>query len=463
MKIKSFFLSILVTLAFSACNNEVLNPTPDQEKEQPEGYLVLNLTNPSTTRATDQGTTEENKINTLTVVLTDAAGNIKFVDNPDIKNGVPEKFKVALGTYHVYALVNSPTTVSVGQNIERVITVAAATEATSGYKNGSFFMVNQRSRDSENAGVITTVDATNSITNPARASIYVDRVVGKIVDATENENINAGGLTATTGGIINGVDIVGFEVLNVNKKFNLIQTWNTNNADGIPLGETKVLSTPLYPGGEEDLVADQYFHNIGNYTTLTKPEGKITAITVNPSNTFDKKTVYTTENRPTIIGVGETAEITAGRGETTGVIYKVQAKKGENNSGTFYTYQNNIYDDVANIQALPDFKNETLPSEIPALRALGIKVYENGVMYYTYFIAAHKYEGKNYYGVFRNSLYELVINSISSLGDDVPGGAIVDPTESGEAGNPLISTDEAYMEVTLTVNPWIVYTLGIGF
>jgi hypothetical protein len=476
MKIKSIFLTFLAVLVFSACNNEALSPVPDAEGKV-EGYLILNLVNPVNTRtsgsgntSTDQGTTQENTINNLTVVFANSSGNILSVANPGITNKVSEIFRVEVGTYDVYALINNAIDIKVGQNIEQVITVAAAAEATSGYKSGSFFMVNKRNSSSEKAGIETTIGLEHTINSPAVVEIYVDRVACKISDETASPDISA--LVVAAGGLVDDVDVVGFAILNVNKKFNLIQTWNEDNGSGMLLSE-EILSTPLYTGA---LVADNYFLNIGEYTTLTKDNGEITGITdntVGKSDIFVKSPVYTTENRPTVINAGASG-ITSGRGETTGVIYKVQAKKGGVNAETFYSYNNELYSNIAEIQALPDFESQVLSTlNSSQLRALGINVYEDGVMYYSYFIRdpnlAHQYESENYYGVFRNSSYKLSINKISSLGDDVPGGAKVDPTEPGEPGepggpdNPPIDTLEAYIKVTIEVNPWIVNVIGIDF
>ena len=473
MKIKSVFFTVMAVFAFMACDNEVLNTSNElNEGDVKEmGYLVLNLTNPPTTRTsgdeTDRGTTEESKITSLMVVFTDATGKIVSTSEPNFSNGVTEKFQVTVGTYDVYALINKPDGVSVAkdQQIERVIEVASAADAANGFMNGSFFMVNKCHNDADKAGVTVTINSSHSISNPAAAFIYVDRVACKIVIDTEKAPTITN-LTSATGGVINKVAIEGIAVLNVNKKFNLIQTWNKVNAGGIPL-EANVLSTPLYTGTE--LIAGQYFNNIGDYTTIVKVNDKITGIvdkTVDKSY-FNKTPVYTTENRPTIIANGD--DLTAGRGETTGVIYKVQAKKEDaTDLGTFYTFKNVFYTDIATIQALQEFENHTLASlESPALRALGIKVYQDGVMYYTYFIrdpnVNYRYDNKDYYGVFRNSTYQLAINSISSLGDDVPGGAIVDPTEPGEPGNPPIDTDKTYIQVSVVVNRWILNTLSIDF
>ena len=479
MKIKSFILTFLAVLAFTACNNEVINTSYENEEEEvkEKGYLVLNLTNPPTTRtsgsATDNGTLKESVIKNVTIIFTEPSGTkVISVFTPIIDGRVTEKIQIGLGKHDVYALVNCPITVEEGEDIERVIKVATVKSATSGFSDGSFFMVNQRNSSTENAGIETEIKAENSINNPAIVTIDVDRVACKILDNTKTIG-DVSGLTTASGNIITDVEMVGFAILNVNKEFNLIQTWNSNNSNGITLN-ANVLSTPLYTGGSDDIVADQYFYNIGEFTTIEKDEDdNITGIvdkTIDEDEDvfgiFNKDTVYTTENRPTIISYGED-ELSAGRGETTGVIYKVQAKKGENDMGTFYKYKNVFYDKITDIAELSEFAGQTLPLKIPELRALGIKVYENGVMYYTYFIrdpnVRHQYNGKNYYGVFRNSTYKLAINSISSIGDDVPGGAIVDPEISGEPGNPPIESDEAYIQVSVVVNKWVLNEIGIDF
>jgi len=468
MKTKSFFAAILAVFVFSACNNEVVELPPVNAEIEGQGYLVLNLVNPPTTRTAvgydgvDSGTEKESEIESMTVVLTDEDGKITYVATPAM-DGLSAKFQIALGEHYVYAIVNCPTKVTFpkGENIHRVISIAAAAEATSGYKNGSFMMVNKCNSSTEDSGVYTVVNANNSVNNPAVVNIFVDRVACKIFDVTTTPSVE--GLSTETNNIVGGVDVVGFVLLNVNKKFNLIQTWSKINDK-----DDDVLSTPLYPG--TGLIANQYFHNISEYTTIVKDGDRIVSLTdetIENVNLFVRGPVYTSENRPTIIEVDD-KRITSGRGETTGVIYKVQAKKGGINTGTFYKYNNEVYTELAAIQALPEFDGINLASKsIPERRGLGIKVYENGVMYYTYFIrdpnTAHQYKGMNYYGVFRNSTYKLAVSNISSTGDDVPGGGVVDPEEGGEPGNPPIDTKEAYISVKVTVNPWILNVISIEF
>ena len=253
----------------------------------------------------------------------------------------------------------------------------------------------------------------------------------------------------------------------------MVQAWGTTNTNGTTLG-TEALQTPLYPGGTSDLVKDQYFHNISEYTEITKDingdiaEIKDLTLTGLTFKAIDVP-VYTTENRPTILTY-DTNKPTAGSGETTGIIYKMEAQSATGPVGTFYSYSGKIYSGTTALTDLETAYGSTISTlTIPQLRAKGVKVYENGIMYYTYFIKGnndntnHLYGTKNYYGVFRNSVYNLKIDNITALGDDVPGGGRVDPEEPEEPGNPPIDTDESYIKMTVTVNDWVLNTIGIDF
>lgn len=464
---KKIFLLGLVALGMLAtgCSNED-EVTPVDPAGKVEGYMTLALVGNSTrTSVGNEGTQNaegnENLISNVTVVLTDAAGTITHVQSPAISNNVAEKFEVAVGSHFVYALVNCPLSAAeLTGNIERVIDVATADEAAKGFKDGSFFMVNQRNASTEQAGIPVTITAANTASNPAKATVYVDRVAVKIVDKTDyaTNAPDVAALEGVTNQGIDGVDVIGFVTLNVNKQFNMVQTWDATD---------EILSTPLYTG---TYVKDQYFNHVGEYTEIVKDanDSILSIANISTAADFNRDIKYVTENRPTIKYYGDANDkMTAGRGETTGVIYSVQAKKGGVNLDTFYAYRDVMYTDIADIEALADFKDVTLPTDVTKLRALGIKVYEGGIMYYTHFIKGtnnlHQLNGANYYGVFRNSVYSLGITKFSALGDDTPGGTSVDPNEPGEGGNPNIDSDKAYIEVTVTPNPWVLNTIDIEF
>lgn len=470
MKIKNLFLAGLAAVALSACSDDQKDTDLTRNVE---GYLSLQITAPKTRTSgspTEVGEPQESKIDDVTVVLTNASGIVQYVEIPTITNGTTDKFKVNLGTYDVYALVNSPITVNAGDDINTIVeTASSVSDVTSGYKAGKFFMVNAFNSNTDVAPNVTITQA-NTLSNPATAAIAVDRVATKIVDKTDylttNPTLTAIN-SATTTSFIDGVEVLGFAPLNINKQFNLLQKWNANNVLTTPL----TLYTP-----NSDNISTNFFNHIGEYTKLDY-DGTVTdsivKVTDLKSTNFKFDTIYTTENSPEIINL--TSKLTSGRGETTAVIYKVQAKKSGSNVGTFYAYKGVVYETLAEIQALADFSSVTLPTTLPELRGYGIQAYEDGIMYYTYFIkdpnTAHQYNSMNYYAVMRNSIYNLTVNSIAGIGDDVPGGSIdpVDPNKPTNPGdpedptNPPIDLDQAYIEVTVTVNPWILNNISIDF
>lgn len=476
MKIKYFLVAALAILGLAGCS-DAQNDFPEVDSGEVKGYLSLRLTGDVNTRTsegsegTDGGIPAESTITGVTVLIANNAGLVTSVHHPSITGVQTEAFKVSLGTHYVYALVNDPgvNIIDESTNINDIVeTVANAANATSGYKDGKFFMVNARNSSSELGGVPVNITSNHTITAPAPVTIKVDRVATKITDITTTPTVTS--LASSTANFVTGVDVAGYALLNVRKEFNVLQKWGTNNySNGDPLTQEVLVGVP-FESSSTILVKDKFFHHIGEYTQLVKDgNGAIIEINdISSSAAYTATDKYMTENRPEIKFYGA-GEITAGRGVTSGVIYRVQAKNAGGDLPTFYVYKDQIFANRTALEAHEDFVGVTLPTTAGELRGKGIKVYENGIMYYTHFIkdpnVAHTYGGKNYYAVFRNSIYKLNIASIKDLGDDVPGGDTVDPEEpgTGEPGNPDIDTEEAYIQVTVTINPWVLNTINIDF
>lgn len=476
MKMKYFLVGVLATLGLASCS-DALNDAPEVDSGQVTGYLTLKLAGDAGTRTTEgnegneAGNAAESVIDNVTVLIANAAGLVTSVHHPAVSGVQTEPFKVSLGTHYVYALVNDPG-ISITDdvtNINDVVeAVGTAASATSGYKNGKFLMVNARNSSVELGGVSVNITSSNTVTSPAPVTIKVDRVAAKITDITDTPTVT--GLASSTSSFVTGVDVEGYVLLNVRKEFNVLQKWGYNNySNGATLNYEVLVGVP-FESTSTILVKDKFYHHIGEYTELVKNgSGVITEIkNISSPTDYTATDKYMTENRPEIKFYG-TDEITAGRGVTSGVIYRVQAKNGGTNLPTFYVYKERIYANMTALQAHEDFDGVTLPTDAGELRGKGIKVYEDGIMYYTYFIkdpnTSHTYGGKDYYAVFRNSIYKLNITSIKDLGDDVPGGGTVDPEVpgTGEPGNPDIDTEEAYIQVTVTINPWVLNTINIEF
>lgn len=220
----------------------------------------------------------------------------------------------------------------------------------------------------------------------------------------------------------------------------------------------KYINTPK----EEDL--DDIVLPFSEFTVVSTDATSKEVTSIIKNSTSDKfklrKSVYTTENRPAFM---ELTKLTSGMGETTGVVYQVTANEGK----TFYTVGGIVHKTFATVKALPAFVNDEAITEddLGLLRAKGIKVYEAGQMYYSYFIKDKntvEYKGTadtKYNSVYRNSSYVLKIDNITHIGDDVPGGGKVTP----ENPNPPIDPDEMYLQVTVEVNDWRLQEIGIDF
>lgn len=94
--------------------------------------------------------------------------------------------------------------------------------------------------------------------------------------------------------------------------------------------------------------------------------------------------------------------------KVTGVVFQVQyTPKGFSEGKTFYEYRGSFYQE----------KDELPENYVEA----DLNTYENGICYYTWWIK-HSNDNANTYGIMeyatvRNNLYQLTVNSISSLND----------------------------------------------
>lgn len=487
---KKLFLSGFIVLGIlaSGCSDENNSPVQGPDGEELNGYVTLTLTNPPTMGSkttgdpdTDTPLAGESKINNVTVAfVAEGDTKVKYLATPTITattdGAKTEAFKIAIGKYDVYALANNASSIYIGAEIEQVIKAANADEIKGGFKDGSFFMTNARhtSNDTPKPAWYSfeITAAHNSVENAAQVKINVDRVAAKIIDVTATPSIT--GLKEECKDFVAGVEVIGFTPLNVNPQFNMLQTWGTANGNAAVSEE--VLQTPFYT----EKWTENFFYPITQYSEWTFNNDALESIADKTKDATDifaykgaEKPVYVTENRP-IIGTFKDGW-TSGERETTGVIYRVQAKDAAGaNLPTFFSYRGIIYKTIAELEAIDEFAKVT-PQVIltgrtnEQLRTLGIRVYEKGIMYYTKFIRNvnpdYPLGDGEYYGILRNSVYKLNIKSISKLGDDIPGGGIDPGEEPKNPGttNPPIDVDETYIQVEVEVNPWILNEIDIEF
>lgn len=453
MKIKSLLLAGLFVVGMASCTNDDIDQNGGGDPLA--GYLSLKINSGSmspTTKTTEHtpgrevGSAAENKINDVTVVLTDAAGVILQIETPSIASGTTtQKFAVSTGSYLVYALVNNPITLTEGANIEQVLTGATDPEITAGYKSGSFFMTNEQSDVTK-----TVLDAGKAIALGAGddivVQINVDRLAAKVRDKTETPNLTELLAKEDVKTLMDGVRVVGFVPMNLNPDMNIFQTWGTQNSEETTALANNVLLTPIH-------AADSYLLPAITYKTVEDGVG-IADLTTEDQYV---DSVYVSENRPTI-KINSNGVVTAAQqGQTTAVIYRVVAQKGGSDlTETFYAYNGIAY---AKLEDLPSSLGDLSTTSTADLRKMGVNVYENGVMYYTYFIKDpnmnYQLGTENYYGTFRNSIYNLNIASIAKLGDDVP--------DDSEKPTDPVDPEDAKISVELTINDWVLNNINIDF
>ena len=417
-------------------------------------------------------------------------------------------------TYKVYVIANynsanSVFTTLTGQNINEVVTQVSAITAendvtTKFAADNKFLMFNQSKGNDDYEGPTITINADNNTTmNPAKpaSTINLDRLAAKIRSQVKTDG---GGLiitdVKTQYSNISAVALKGFKLFNGVKNMNLQQKWAFANGT---TGENTLITT--------DVTKANYYNSFAQFAEVTRtsapsvhPEvySAVLDKTGDLSSTTD---VYCLENNSSATTAATYTGQKAKRNNTTGLLYQFQVtltyggkSGGESSFGanTFFSYNNKFYNTLnalkteypnafaANEQtgtknqyntACTELAGATIngtpdQAKISAFRSkYNIKVYTNGIMYYIHYIKDTNYkqlkEGKsingsdnieNTYSIFRNTVYDLTIQSLKKIGTDVPGGwdPYVDP--DGE-----VETTDLFMQVEVKVNPWVLSSQDI--
>ena len=483
MKISNLLLAGLAVFGLAACSSDDSIPT-GQENAKYDTYLKIDLQSPDMDKALSRTTgevapdTDGSDVSNLHVYLVQDGKVAVEAITATATGGKSAKVSVPTGTYDLFVVANpsETTPIAVGQNIDKLITGVTHEDAKGGFKGGSFMMATAfNGTDFTQAGTSITITKQHTENNPYSATVKVDRSAVKIHNMTEKTTIKADSditkIVDSEGNAFFGADnelkIEGLALINGNENFNLIQKWTAITAAAPALSGTYGI-TPQGTITEGENMKG-YYNAVSSF--VKHPE----LIIAPDAPAFVKaNTVFTTENVPTF---EQKETLTSGRANTTGVIYKMSIT---GSTDTFYYYEGVIYKNLKDVNALDAFKGETNwftkegegeeaieKQEITSgqLRNKGIRVYEDGIMYYTYFIKDQNYKvnykgaDTRYNAVYRNSVYNLEVNPVAHIGDDIPDGGTVTPDNP----NPPIDPDEMFLDVTVTVNPWILNTIGIDF
>ena len=472
---------------------------------------------------TEVGDPVENKISNVTILLCNstthavvASFSTGFTLTATDNNGVvtspiaiPES--VPAGTYEVYAIANDPTTSLFGTSdnvTTKTIDGITMDKMKSQYAaNDKFLMFNESNGTDDVAGARITISENNSYENPAKcdAPIELDRLAVKIRSKAA-DNVNIEGINGTNGefNAVKSVTLQGFKLLNGATKVNLQQKWTkATNEQGSTFPWINTLITPiLSKGNAGDTETPGYYNHLSDFRTITQASGVYSVVqdtyaTVEAYGSKETDDIYCMENNPTWDG---SKIVDALKGNTTGLVYqwKVTIKDKSGQTGVsesdelagvncFYSYNNEYY---ATLDALladypgilekettgttNDEKQTAIKKELTTAYNSGavnqkgisdfrakynIKVYTDGIMYYTYYIKDQNYKqveetgeaAVNYYSVMRNTVYDLTVTKLQRVGTDIPGGwnPDADPEDPVEPTN-------VYMVVQAQANPWVV-------
>ena len=466
-------------LSFTSCSsNDDLAGNAGQEKV--DGFymtLTVQTPNASGTRTsvlkdTENATTGEAAIKTGTLYLVDANGKIAFhedlsgldwsgdvKDDPSKKKDGQKTFNIEVKNveagqiYHVYFLAgsNKPADDMNFAATNKNVFTATSKFAVPFANDDNFAMFNQNDAQVNGNGYsVEFIKANNNEQNPAKvtyisadgntkqkdAAIKVERVVARIDAPSSTSAIStddpAGASEALKVALkdarekVASFELTNYAISNLANKSYVMQNWNSSalvipsDKEGFSYYQPKAAF-----GGDYD------YKNGGFTTTATK---------VN----------YVFENNSTENPTSMYFE------------YKVTLKDysgADFEDGTFYRYNNVIYTsftqifkdyaDVANLfgegMDAKKMKEELIKvindeDKLAEFRhTYNIEVFKGGKTYYKQVI-----KDKHIAGIIqRNSIYRLKVNNIFNVGAQVPNGK---PTEENKF---------YYLNVTVTVNPWV--------
>lgn len=464
-------------LSFTSCSsNDDLAGNAGQEKV--DGfYMTLNVQTPKSdgtrtavNKPTENATAEESDVTSGTIYLVDAAGKIVFtkeITESEWKAGQKptqgkdgstqikiEVDKVVAGpTYKVYFLANADSEDPLNSTFST--TATTDNKFVGDYaKANNFAMFNQNDSQVDGNGyTVTFIKANNNEANPAKvnykttpnAPIKVERVVARIDAPNSKSTVLADAPADASAALkvamkdakekVEKIELTNYAISNLANKSYVMQTWNPSSALVIPNdkeGFSYIQPTAKF-GGTFD-------YNDGGFTTTEAT--KVNYVFENNSTTAPTTMYF--EYKVTL--KNEKFEGDA------------DFKDDATNAGTFYRYNNVIYTSFAQIYKdyadVPNLFGKGMDAdkmkaelkkvinneaELAKFREDNkIEVFKGGKTYYKHVIKDNHINGI----IQRNSIYRLNINNIFNVGAQVPNGK---PTEN----------DFYYLNVTVTVNPWV--------
>lgn len=419
------------------------------------------------------------------------------MEGPDLDSKVvytSAKTELSIGRYRVYAVVNGTvsTTIKEGTTTEAdFLKDVNATKYEAGIistetAESDGLVMASRTAPAANTTVpysVVTIAAANNINNPAQINMEVERVVGKLTLKTKTKNefeLKSNSATYAT------VELVDYAIVNARKDFFTFRHVVSSFTEG---------SEPTYEFGTTNgYVMDPKTYSKVNTTTDFTTAADWYANHVTTSLDGKYKTMPTV-NKENILGycLENTMSIPAQKqGFATGVIFKAKITPAENNyysigdgdnlvttaaytSGTLYFYNNKFYASIAALkkagvllaaattdEAIAGADGAEKTAAFADLANFDIRRFVDGYCYYKYWIkhlggsADNSIMGAMEYAIVRNNVYKMEVTGVNGLGQGDTGKGGNDADTSIVTPGDDCETQTVYIQVKMTIKPWIV-------
>ena len=512
MNLLAMSLVSAAALSFSSCsNNDDLGGGAGTQSQVKGFYMTLAVQTPTSngTRTsienpipTEDATAAEAAVKNGTFYLVDANGAVVFsktLTGQDWTGAIKDQTgsqkdgkttlqiqveNVAAGaTYKVYFKAGStnmdtvePFTITTGTSKTGVFTATGITQtftSTGAFAkpcdtDNNFSMFNQNDATTDGNGyTVTFTDANKVEATPAKVmynntekAIKIERVTARVDVPTSTETLLGEYPANASQALKNAIDdakkkvtkieLVRYALSNITNKAYVMQNWNVANSVwslAIPTDATLAQTKDAF--GEKYLLKDGGF----------KPLKGATNDYIFENNKDDATAMYF-EYKVTL----DANQFKNAAGELMPADFQ---------DGTFYRYNNVIYtsfeqimkayEDVTGLfesKSATDLQTElaeakkaptaetekSVETKLSEFRAkYGIEVFNEGKTYYKQVIKDNQLD-KNV--IQRNTIYRLQVNKIFNVGAQVPNGEI--------DKNGLF-----YLDVTVTVNPWVLNVQGV--
>ena len=495
-------MSCLLLFSFTACSNEADETTASDLGH--EAYLTLSFSFPTAGSRTVGNDTEagletETAISDVTLYLVDQSNPVSVITIPNSQieweSGSVKKTrpilipKAARSRYRLYVVVNTQDGATFSPNALSWDALTGAYSLTTEdacsklWADNHFVMANRQDEvtatGTDRGGVVVDFDGNYPEDHPLKVDVSLDRLACKVTAQAASDATFApvGQSFVSSQAIyrIESMTLDGVALMNCANSFNLIQQWESASlATGYPelllvspssdngyslssgyyrrqsdyVGANLMLNTglafstpgqPLYclennsPYYTSALTGADLYHP--NATPTTKMKGRVTAVIFRVQALLTKGTATT---EPIIPDEGEGEWDVNTRAMTRAAAVPV----------TFYRYKGTLYGNLASLLAANSDLSAS-DTSVSGLRKQGVSVYEDGYMYYIFWIKDQNYTdgGEHYYAMMRNTHYRLTVKAVDELGDDLPGGHYFNATDP-------IDLLPSNIQVSVTVKGW---------